>query len=461
MRPRGKCHHEGDKSDGYEYDEPLFHDATYYQPLTYMTNDHFWKSLWLLFSGAVILCTLASALLFFAHVGNIDAGAVGVDYTPDKDPFETSLHKTATSVVTGGYVYKDALPLGVSSWNWDSSIDARSTEQVYEGSAALKAVFTKEWAGFGISGFSINTAGQKTLSLAVYPDSNVGDLYVELYDNKGVSLGQQSLGWYASGAALIPNQWQIVSIPVQNFMGSSTASTVTALSINTTSPGTAYVDAVQFNNTPSDHAPWVYKAPVGYVAPPFNPFATSTAVSLPYTLVFSANYDDNWFSTRGFFEQAYDSFKIGPLKGENSDALAFFRGGKAWNDYEVSSSVIWGTTRVFALLLRVQDNSDYVSCSFSNSGDTIQMYDVVGGVSTMVAQSDKIHYSDWTGGIEGPGAIVHGNTLTCSLDGKQYLSHDISDIPAQGSVGMEAWDQDDTLTAHQIKSFTVVPLAGE
>lgn len=426
-----------------------------------MTNDRFWKSFWLLFSGATLLCIAVSASIFFAHVGSIDTAVVGMDYTPDKDPFETSLHAAAAPVLAGGFLYKDALPLGLNTWAWDATLDWRSSGQVYEGGYALRAVFTKEWAGFGVSGIKIDTTANKTLSLAVRPDGTVGDLYIEAYDKNGVELGRQSLGWYTPGGSLPPNQWQLIAIPIQNLLGSSTSPTITALSLSTTNPGTVYVDAIQFTSAPSSHAPWVYVEPDGYVEPPFNPFATSTAISLPYTQTFSVNNDDEWYSLRGFFEQDYNEFKIGPQKGGNADSLALLRGGKAWTDYEVTATVTWGTTRVFALIARMSDENNYVSCSFSNQSDTIQMYDVQNGVSTLVTQSDKLHYSDYTGGNGHPGATVQGNTLSCSIDGKQILQKVIADIPARGTVGMEAWDQDDTLTAHEVTSFTVLPVAGE
>lgn len=430
-----------------------------------MTNERFWKSFWILFAGTTLLCAALSASLFFSYIARIDTAAVGLDYTPDKDPFETGLRQ-ANVAVTGGYLYRDALPLALSSWEWDSTVGWRSGGQTYEGSSDIKAAFTKEWGGFGISGFKVNANANPTLSLAVNPDAQVGDLYVELYDGSGAPLVLQSLGWYAPGGALQTNQWQVISIPVKNLLGSSSATTVTAISINTTNPGTAYVDSIEFADTPSGHAPWVYKAPVGadegaYVPPPFNPFATTTPAKLPYTLVFSPYYNDQWYSPRGLFEQAYNDFTLGPQKGVNADAFAYFRGGRAWSDYQANATVAWGGARVFALIARMQDENNYVSCSYSAAGDTVQMYSVTDGVSTMVTQSDKLHYSDYNGGVTNAGATVQGDTLSCGVDGKSVLTEEIKDMPAQGTVGMEAWDQNDATTAHTIEAFKVVPLVGE
>jgi len=402
--------------------------------------------------------------IFFAHVGSIDTAAVGMNYVPNQDPFGSNVRQ-ATFSISEGYIFKDAVPLGLNTWVWDTAANWRASGQVFEGSSDIKAIFNKSWAGFGLGGFTIDSGAERTLSLAVRPDENVGDLYIELYNKKGNSMGRQSLGWYVPSGALVANQWQTISIPVQNLLGSSTSATITALAISTTNPGTVYVDSIQFNNRSSAHDPWFYHVPETpevpvYVPPPFNPFATSTALKLPYSLSFSPNFNDDWFSPRGFFKQDYDSFYLGPAKGDN-DALAYVRGGKMWGDYQVSAKVAWGSASVFALVARMQDEGNYASCSYSSSGDTIQMYVVKDGVSTMVTQSDKLHYADYSGGAVQTGASVQGKTLTCSLDGQQILSQNIADMASQGTAGMEAWDQDGSRTAHQIETFKVIPLVGE
>ncbi len=428
-----------------------------------MAKDRFWKSLWLSSLGVLLICIATSAALFFSHIGAINTAAVGIDYSPDKDPFQTDLRKSSYSV-TSGYIYNDAFPLGITTWSWDASMRERSKEQVYDGSASLKITFKKAWAGAGLNGISINTQSQRSLSLAVYPDASVGDLFVELYGKNGQALGRQSLGFYTASGSLTPNTWQVISIPIQNLYGAGDT-TITALAISTTNPGDAYIDALQFKSTALSHEKWVYKAPVGpqenvYVPPPFNPFATSTPEPLPYNYVHSPTPDPRWYGLRGYFEETYDAFNIGPQKG-NNDAFAFYRNGRNWGDYQMSATVEWGGARVFALIVRMSDENNYVSCSYSSAGDTVQMYSVENGVSNLITQSDKLHYSDYTGGVVHVGAQVHGHTLVCGLDGNEILTKEITSMPQSGTVGMEAYDPDDNTGAHHIDSLKVVPLVGE
>lgn len=431
-----------------------------------MTNDRYWKSFWILFVSTTVVCFLASALLFFAYIGRIDAAAVGVDYTPDKDPFDGKLKPGAVPpLVTGGYIYQDNLPLGVTAWAWSSATNIHSGEKVLNGTSAIKATFSDMWGGFGVGGFKVSTQANKTLQLSVYPDSNVGDLYIEVYDAKGTPQPMQSLGWYAPSGALVANQWQTLSIPMQNLAAST--SDVTAISINTTNPGTAFVDDINFLPSPTYHGLWVYVAPAGFVEAPFNPFATATQATLPFQLAFtpypiknSPYPDDRWYSPRGFFSQDYDAFRIGPAMGQN-DAIAYLRSGKNWSDYEVTADVQWGTALVFSLIVRMQDEGNYASCSFSKQGDTIQMYHVQNGTSHLVKESDKLHYSDYTGGIGSLAATVRGNTVVCSESGRRVLSWDIKDLPPQGTVGMESWDEDDSVSPNQVRTFKVQPFVGE
>ena len=135
-----------------------------------MTNDRFWKSFWLLLAGATLLCIAGRASIFFIHIGSINTAAVGMDYAPDKDPFETSLRTSALPALTGGFLYKDALPLGISAWAWDATLDWRSGGETYDGNYALRTVFAKAWAGLGISGMSSDLYVFSTYSLKLVAD---------------------------------------------------------------------------------------------------------------------------------------------------------------------------------------------------------------------------------------------------------------------------------------------------
>ena len=424
-----------------------------------MKSDTFWKYFWLATLVVMLASFGGSGALFFRHISSVDAAAVGVSFDPNKDPFEFAAEQ-GHFALTNGALYLDALPLGLQQWNWGTNLDWHSSEQVHTGTGSLKMSFQQPWAGMGLSGFTVSRVSYGSLSLAVYPDASVGDLYIEVYDGKSVAQVRQSIGWYAPGGALVPNQWQVVSIPLSNLMGSSSSGTLSGISISTTNPGVAYVDDIQFGTDVPAHAPWVQ--PQWEAGPPFNPFATSTPEALPYTLTFNDDAFNRWYSYYGYFAMTSDALKIGPLAPQFNDSLALLRGGRAWSDYSVDATVNWGITSTFSLLARMTDSQNYASCAYSYYGQTVQIYDVHNGISTELGVTPPLavdHDSPWQG--MKAGMQVKGHTVTCFANGAKALSADIPDLSSSGTVGFEAWDKNQYASPHAIVSFKVQPLLGE
>ena len=288
----------------------------------------------------------------------------------------------------------------------------------------------------------------------------MGDLYVELYDKDGNSMGRQSVDWYANGGSLAPNQWQYITIPLQNLTASSASATITGISISTQNAGVAYLDELQFTDIPSAHALWVQ--PADFIPPPFNPFATSTPATLPYQLAFTPEAFSHWYSYYGTLKLQESGMVVGPTPGGNTDSVSIFRGGKDWSDYDVKTTVDWGLASTFSLLVRFADAQNYASCAFGSYGQTVIIYDVHNGVSTELGQTPALatpYNEAWVGvPME---AQVQGKHLACFSRGQKVLSADIPDIPAAGSVGVEVSDQNSYASPHTIRAFEVDPMLGE
>jgi hypothetical protein len=424
-----------------------------------MTHDRFWETFWLTFFGVFIISMAVSGWLFFSHINNLNAAAVGISFDATKDPFESGLTSRLSAVIADGYVYRNALPLGTAHWNWDSTTAWTTTERAFEGGASMRVNFTKPWGGVGINGFSVPRASYQGISLAVYPDASVGDLYLELYDSKGQSLGRQSLGWYTSSGVLVPNTWQQVFIPLENLLQNSDTKSVTGVALSTKNSGIAYVDAVKFEKSVVAHAPWVAPKDGG---PPYNPFATSSPVVLPYKATFTPSDFSKWYAYYGLFRIGDSVFEIGPKPNETNDTVAVISGGRSWSDYRVSVILDWGLTSVFSILARVTGPSSFVSCAFSYYGQTVQIYNVQNGVSTQLAQSPSLgirYYTPWEN--VSVGASVQGNKVICYVNGERELSADIPAISPTGSVGFEAWDTNTYASPHAIKSIEIKQLIGE
>ncbi len=261
----------------------------------------FWKITWMLFAVIAVAGLASSLSIFYAHAKPGDLlAALGVSYQDGKDPFESALLSGA-GTLSGGYLYQDALPLRFSSWSWQASADWRSGEEAFDGPASLKAVFAVAGGSVGMQGPSIDTSSFSAISLVVRPDAAVGDLYLDLYDAHGNSLGRQSLGWYASSSALVAGQWQTVVVPLANFATTThgTLASITGFSISGKDPGSAYVDDVRLTKEKISHSVWVM--PPQVYAQVFNPFATSSPAALPYTFSPSPDSMEKWYSYFGDF----------------------------------------------------------------------------------------------------------------------------------------------------------------
>ncbi len=424
-----------------------------------MKTDNFWKYFWLTAGTMMLSCIAVSSTLFMRHISNVSAAAVGINFDASKDPFAFAAHESHFAL-TDGVLYRDALPLGLQQWNWDARLNWRAGEQVHAGTGALKIDFLKQWSGMGVSGFSANHSAFKTLSLAVYPDASVGDLYIEVYDSNNKALVRQSIGWYAPDGHLLPNQWQVVQIPLDNLLNGSNSRTITGVSISTTNPGTLYIDDIQFTGDAVSHPVWV--PPQWVDVPPYNPFATSSPASLPYKIQFTQGSFGDWHSYYGYFALTSSAFKIGPMAPDYSDSLAVFRGGKGWSDYSVSATVDWGITSTFSLLTRLTDSQNFVSCAYSYYGQTVQIYVVKNGVSTQMGQTPTLStkYDAAWEGMQAK-AVVKGDTVACYAAGEKVLSATIPDMSRSGTVGVEAWDKNQYASSHAIRSLEVRALLGE
>lgn len=424
-----------------------------------MTSDRFWETFWLSFFGIAFLAMAGSSMLFMGHIKSLNAAAVGVSFDPTKDPFEGAMRQSNIAL-TEGYAYRNALPLGLSQWSWDAKLNWNSREMSFEGGTALKMTFEGPWAGMGMNGFNVSTGAYQSISLAVHPDASVGDLYIELYDAAGNSLVRQSIGWYADSATLIPNEWQQVTIPLENLLVGSNTKTITGLAISTKNAGIAFADAIRFGGPTAAHSVWV--EPQGVEVPPYNPFATSTPARLPYLATFTTTDFSRWHSYYGLFVQSGGSFSVGPKPGGNTDSVAVFRGGGFWSDYKVSATLDWGITSVFSVLVRFADPGNFASCAFSYYGQTVQIFQVKNGVSTQLGQTPPLAI-----GYDAPWQNVHvaaqvqGNRVTCFVNGERALSAEMPDLPHTGTAGLEAWDQNSNSSPHILRSFEVQPLLGE
>jgi hypothetical protein len=117
---------------------------------------------------------------------------------------------------------------------------------------------------------------------------------------------------------------------------------------------------------------------------------------------------------------------------------------------------------VFSLVARAVDDGNFVSCAFSRYGESVQLYQLKDGASTLLSQTPGLAVNDfdpWAG--VNMGMQVKGNQVSCLIRGSEVLSATVPSMPASGSVGLETWDSNPDASPHTLKAFTVKPLLEE
>ena len=411
-----------------------------------MQKDRFWEIF--LITSAVTMC--AAAIFVYVRLDDSPSHSVAAAIATDKDPFE---HSIVDSVSSSPTLYRESLPARFDDWSWQASANWRSTEQHAEGTRSIRADFKAAWSGIRESGPSISLAPYNSIALMVYPASDVGDLYIELYDHSGKSVGEQSISWYLPGSKLTPAAWQEVTIPLSNILGGSGVNTITGFSVSSKEPGTAFIDNVRLTKDTVAHAPWSHSL---LEFQKLDPFKDAIPRALPYSMSFDPTEIKQWKGLFGRFDPEANDVKIGALPEKSSGSMAVFSGGKDWTDYRVDATVYWGPTNTFSILMRFQDDGNLVSCAFSEYGATVQIYQLIKGQSTLVVQSPGLPVPDfepWKDVRHG-GAVV-GDTVYCYQNGEMVIKANLPSMPKTGSVGLETWTRGSFDYPHLLKSLTV------
>lgn len=221
-----------------------------------MHYDKFWKYFWSALGICIAVYVVATIGFLYLHSPSDLAlkAAVGDSYDPTRDPFR----KTAPdgSLEASDYLYRDSLSFGFEDWSWEVAVNWRSIQRHFEGSYSLSTEFKKPWSNVRANTPPIDLSPYASLSLSIYPES-VADLYLELFDTGGNSLGRQSVGWYAQDGALVPYRWNVVKIPLGNLTATTSgvlpARKISGFSLSSEVAGVAFIDAVRLEKSVISH----------------------------------------------------------------------------------------------------------------------------------------------------------------------------------------------------------------
>jgi len=418
--------------------------------------DKFWRYFWYCFLVVLIGCL--SLFVALAQVYNplkiAEAAAVGVAFDPSHDPFARSGERDARPPFVGEYFYSDSLPLSFADWSWGVNADWASTEHFHEGSRSIRVTFNEQWAGLRAAASPIDLSDYQGLSLAILPDEQVKDLYIQLYDIYGKPFPRQSVGWYTDEKELQPGKWTVARIPFKNlFPAGQKVQEISGYSIGSEALGVAYIDTIHLESSVAAHSRWEEPK---YVAPAEIP---ADPVFLPYELSFTPSAISEWRAIFGRFDLTRNAVYIGPIAEKSTGSMAFLPGAKDWKDYRVDTVTYWGPVLSFSLLVRFVDDANFVSCAFSDYDGVAQLYVKKDGVSRLVGASPSLSiraFEPWKDAKAG--ASVVGNRVTCYVDGEKALSYEVPDMASAGGIGVESWTKNTYDQPHRLESLKVTPL---
>src|SRR5204863_10077708 len=120
-------------------------------------------------------------IYFYNPTRTADAAAVGIVFDSSRDPFEGQRPIDSRPKFSGDFFYEDSLPLSFADWSWGVNIDWNSHDVSYEGLNSFKITFLQDWSGMRSQAPDIDISPYEGISLSVYPESGLTDLYFELF----------------------------------------------------------------------------------------------------------------------------------------------------------------------------------------------------------------------------------------------------------------------------------------
>lgn len=179
-----------------------------------------------------------------------------------------------------------------------------------------------------------------------------------------------------------------------------------------------------------------------------------TAKPLPYKATLTST--DGWINTLwGKMEMDKGTLTV-KSSPDNTGSVVILDGGRLWRDYEFKTRQSWLNGSNIYLWARYQDDENYVSCNFGESG-LIHIEEVVGGVLRVIKGVDikgvnstfppNFDKNNFTASIR-----VVGRTVDCLINGVSVAKTDFLDERLlDGGVGIKTWDP--ILGASELKIY--------
>jgi hypothetical protein len=140
-------------------------------------------------------------------------------------------------------VYTDALAAGWDSWSWAGTFDFASTEQVYSGTYAIKAV-NPSWGAVALHHEAFDSSPYYWLELYVYKNSDPSKVAVWFNDENDAELSKRPVESNC-GQPITAGVWTRVRIPLKDLDASNRLLSRLSIGNGYDQPLTYYLDEVR------------------------------------------------------------------------------------------------------------------------------------------------------------------------------------------------------------------------
>jgi peptidoglycan/xylan/chitin deacetylase (PgdA/CDA1 family) len=204
--------------------------------------------------------------------------------------------------------------------------------------------------------------------------------------------------------------------------------------------------------------------------PPIIPVETVSEISLYSPNGAMRPYQVHDFRETSAWKNVWGTYSIeGPLLSiggtpNTTGGLTILKGTSAWGDYNFMArpESLAGTS--FSLVARYTKNNtkeSYVSCSFMNYGNVsyVRLDQVTNDETMQIGSSIKLSRYFTSNWKDVPFSIrVIGNEVICTANGTDALRATLSNLTAQGGIGIKTWSEAKGSSNVKIKEIEVTPL---
>jgi hypothetical protein len=171
--------------------------------------------------------------------------------------------------------------------------------------------------------------------------------------------------------------------------------------------------------------------------------------NLPYKLKSldnSAGWQQNWGNL------TFDKNKmISVATASTTGSTVLLDGAYLWKDYHFSSQIDWVNGKSFALIIRMENDQNFASCTYTPHNINIEEW-VNGKQQTLLSKNvEDIHYG-YGLNVE---ARVNKNIITCLWGNSIVATSTINSILTHGGIGFKTWDPKAGVSKVGVRSLSI------